>query len=116
MEKKCTVCQKTFEQNQNVIGTTTSLAVGRDPENERCYGCVLDSLTGGRPPEEGDFNSARLASGEMSDKEWRWLQEDLRAVETGRSIREVEEAGYIDDWCDVCGSICWCHEEDDSEE
>jgi len=115
MEKICTVCGTTFEQNQKVVGTTMSLAVGRDPESERCYSCVLDSLTGGRAPEEGDFNSARLVSGEMSDKEWQWLQEDLRAVETGRSIREVEEVEYIDDWCDVCGSICWCHESDDEE-
>lgn len=38
-------------------------------------------FTGGRAPEEGDFNSARLTSGEISDKELRWLQADLESVD-----------------------------------
>jgi hypothetical protein len=74
----------------------------------------LNEFIGGRPPEEGDFNSAYLTSGEISDKELKWLKEDLRAVEQGRSIREVPEVEESIDWCDVCGSgRCYCYDHQD---
>ncbi len=79
-----------------------------------CYGCALQEFTGGKPPEEGDFNSARLVSGEMTEKEWKWLQEDLRAAEEGRSIREFEEPEYVC-FCSGCGgeeSYCYCDSEE----
>ena len=92
-------------------------AVGRDPENERCYSCALDYFTGGRAPEEGDFNSAHLLSGEMSDKEWRWLQEDFRAVESGRgSVWEPMDDEEDEDWCRYCCRsyrICICDEDEE---
>ena len=112
----CNVCKKTFEQNQDPGLTNMALAVGRDTENERCYSCALDYVTGGRAPEESDFNTAHLISGQMSDKEWRWLQEDFRSLETGRSIRETdfEEDEY---WCyRCCRSIHLCICDDPDEE
>lgn len=89
----CGTCNKQFE----ALDDTST-------EEPICYGCALDSITGGRAPEEGDFNSARITSGEMSEKEWKWLQEDLRAAETGRSIREYfcDEPEDIE-WCEECG-------------
>ena len=90
----CGKCNKQFE---TLDDTNT--------ENPICYGCALDSITGGRAPEEGDFNSTRIISGEMSEKEWNWLQEDLRAVEQGRSIREYEEIEHDD--------LIECNDEDD---
>lgn len=90
----CGKCNKQFE----ALDDTST-------EEPICYGCALDSITGGRAPEEGDFNSARITSGEMSEKEWNWLQEDLRAVEQGRSIREYEEIEHDD--------LIECNDEDD---
>lgn len=46
-----------------------------------CYDCTLESLVQGQSPEEGDFNTARIVSGEMSEDERRLLQEDLRSVD-----------------------------------
>lgn len=46
-----------------------------------CYGCALESLIGNGCPEEGDCNSALLISGEMTDQEARWLQEDLESID-----------------------------------
>ncbi len=103
---KCCVCGKNFDFNPNVNSNLAS-AVGRDSEKS-CYSCTLARLTGGRVPEEGDFNSAHLISGEISDKELNWLMEDLRAVETGRSVQEpyeeVDEESYSmwDDYCPKC--------------
>ena len=90
----CGTCNKQFE----ALDDTST-------EEPICYGCALDSITGGRAPEEGDFNSARITSGEMSEKEWKWLQEDLQAVEQGRSIREYEEIEYDE--------LIECNDEDD---
>ena len=56
--------------------------------SEVCYDCVLESLTQGRPPEEGDFNTASIVSGKMSEDEFRYLQEDLRNIEQGISRRD----------------------------
>lgn len=58
-------------------------------ERSICYECALKILCGNSAPEEGDFNSAMINSGEMTEQEAKWLQEDLEAVESGRPIREV---------------------------
>ena len=110
IEVSCHVCNKAF--NKNVTPHKMASALGDDGEHT-CYSCVLDRITKGHCPEEGDFNSARIISGEMSDQERRWLQEDLRSVESGGSSRwtpEPEEdvvdeepygCPYCDDtWCD----------------
>lgn len=113
----CTVCKKTFEQNQDTGLTNMAFAVGRDTDHERCYSCALDYVTGGRAPEESDFNTAHLISGEMSDKEWRWLQEDFRAVESGRrSVWEPMDSEDDENWCYRCCrdyQYCICDTEDD---
>ncbi|HEY4489922.1 MAG TPA: hypothetical protein VJC12_01550 [Candidatus Paceibacterota bacterium] len=96
----CRKCGKTFERNSQFGPTDSPI----------CYSCTLNEFTGGRAPEEGDFNSASLTSGEISDKELKWLQEDLRAVEQGRSIREVPDEEEHLDWCDICGSTCYCYD------
>ncbi len=69
-EVSCGKCQKLYEKNVETKGQT-----------HICYDCALQSLTGGQHPEEGDFNSSRIMSGEMSDDERRWLAEDLRSVD-----------------------------------
>ena len=68
-ERTCKKCDKVF-QSQKEDSTT-------------CYGCALKHFAGNRAPEEGDFNSALSVSGEMSDQEARWLQEDLESVDHG---------------------------------
>ena len=75
----CSACGKTFER------------LYEKRARDICYGCALKELCGNLPPEEGDFNSARIISGEMTEQEEKWLQEDLEAVESGRSIREPYE-------------------------
>lgn len=111
----CSICNKNFDFNPKVDSNIAS-AVGRDSEKS-CYSCALASLTGGRAPEEGDFNSASLISGEISDKELNWLMEDLRAAESGESIREPYEDAYEDaysvqdDYCPKCYEslyVCEC--------
>jgi hypothetical protein len=110
----CKSCGKQFEAlNQNL---PMKAALG-GTEKPICYACALQSITGGRAPEEGDFNSARIISGEMSEKEWKWLQEDLRAVEESRSIREYDEDIEYIELCDECGGdrqYCYCdYDEED---
>lgn len=104
MEKICSVCGTVFEQNEKVASTTMAHAVGRDPENERCYRCALSSLTGGLAPEGSDFTSAQLISGEISDKEWRWFQEDIRDMRSRHSERSTDGCARCDRPCDEC--IC----------
>ena len=95
---KCEVCSKTFER------------LYEEMVRDICYGCALKEFCGNFAPEEGDFNSALIISGEMTEQDAKWLQEDLEAVETGRSIRESydeekqdENVGSIwDDYCPKC--------------
>lgn len=75
----CGTCGKTFER------------LYEKRERNICYDCALDEICGKYAPEEGDFNSAMIISGEMTEEQERWFQEDLEAVESGRSIREVYE-------------------------
>jgi len=89
----CETCGKHFNSQR-----TTS---------EICYGCALTRLIGNGAPEEGDFNTALLVSGEMTDEEARDLQEDLESVEQGRSIRE--DFRDDEDACPICGGDPnWC--------
>lgn len=82
----CSVCGKTFER------------LYQERQRDICYDCALKELCGKFAPEEGDFNSAMIISGEMTEQEERWLQEDLEAVESGRSIRESYEEEDEDSW------------------
>ncbi|MDR3547734.1 MAG: hypothetical protein P4M11_05630 [Candidatus Pacebacteria bacterium] len=115
---KCTDCQKTFEQNQTPKLTELALAVGRDTERPVCYACALEQLIGRRAPEEGDFNSAHLISGEMSDKEWRWFQEDMGMVKAEWRPEPAFGEDYEDDSefvCRTCGhftDMCSCEEDE----
>ena len=104
----CKTCGKNFQSRK---------------DSTICYGCALKHFAGDGFPEEGDFNSALLTSGEITDQEERDLMEDLRSVEEGRSIREPyhndAEEDYIDPaWCYVCNRDtafckCICHECDE---
>jgi hypothetical protein len=75
----CKTCNKQFEALDDT-----------NTEEPICYGCALESITGGRAPEEGDFNSARIISGEMSEQEWRWMQEDFESVDHSRAQQAWE--------------------------
>ncbi len=91
----CGTCGKSGKSFETINpAPVLRAALGGTDENQICYGCALECITGDRAPEEGDFNSARIISGEMSEQEWRWLKEDLEAAEQGRSIREYEPPEY----------------------
>ncbi|HEY4483069.1 MAG TPA: hypothetical protein VI953_02740 [Candidatus Paceibacterota bacterium] len=80
----CAKCGKVF-QSQKMNSVT-------------CYWCALEHFAGGRPPEEGDFNSASLLSGEMSDEEARELQKELESVDhSGNPLADYyDEADRFD--------------------
>ncbi len=82
-ECTCKTCGKCF-RSQKIDSTI-------------CYDCALKHFTGGRPPEESDFNSASLCSGEMTDEEVRWLQQDLESVEHDDSAHCDYPERYDDD-------------------
>jgi len=63
-----------------------------------CYDCALAQFAGNGAPEEGDFNSALLVSGEMTDAEAHWLQEDLRFVDHSQ---EDDDWDRRDEDCDI---------------
>jgi hypothetical protein len=102
----CSVCGKSYEKNSNV-NSTMAAAVGRD-SSHICYACALERITGGHAPEEGDFNSAHLISGEISDTDLGYLMEDLRYVEEGGGKLRMD---YDDESesCPICGGDTkWC--------
>lgn len=84
VQRKCETCGKTFQ-------TFLSNA-------SECYGCALKRFCGGGMPEEGDFNSASLVSGNLSPEDRRQLQRDLAAVERSSSCRESfdDDVEYFD--------------------
>lgn len=102
-EKVCCTCGKLFNKNEKVNATLAG-AVGRNSRSI-CYSCALEEITGGHAPEEGDFNSAHLISGEVSDTDLGYLMEDLRNVEFGRSTFEPYERDSDEDWEDTA----WCN-------
>jgi len=63
----CKTCGKTF----------LTVRQGSD----ECYHCALTRITHNQCPEEGDFNTALLISGEMTEEEAYLLQKDLESVE-----------------------------------
>ena len=103
----CSTCSKTFSKNFH-----SQQDLDEAEKNEHtCYDCTLERLTNGQCPEVGDFNSASIISGEMTDDERRWLQEDLRSVEAGSGSR-YEEDDEEDNRCFHCDSFpCCCNED-----
>jgi hypothetical protein len=63
----CETCDKKFSSQKK--------------DSTICYACALKYFAGDNAPEEGDFNSALITSGEMSDQDARLLQEDLESVD-----------------------------------
>ena len=74
--RTCETCTNEFQSRKNDATT--------------CYDCALQRIAGGSPPEEGDFNTARIVSGTMSEEEEGWLRSDLEAVEGGVSHPDFE--------------------------
>ena len=66
-DRVCEKCTKNFQSNLEHASI--------------CYRCALRSFTGGKAPEVSDLNSATLVSGEVSEREWAWFQEDLREAD-----------------------------------
>lgn len=93
VKQNCGSCGKEFFQNSSSQITHLGSTLGRTDE-QLCYNCALEKVTGGGCPEEGDFNSALLISGEISDQEWKWMQEDLRGSDN------CQETEYEDDYDD----------------
>ena len=90
-ERQCARCHKLFRTNNS---------------SDLCYNCTLDDITHGLPPEEGDFNTAGIISGTLTDSDWTNLQHDLEMVEAGtsefepddeREFLDIEEE-ETDDW------------------
>ncbi|MSU55469.1 MAG: hypothetical protein EXS46_02955 [Candidatus Taylorbacteria bacterium] len=84
VETKCWSCGKKFVKHVEELSN-------RDSFQDTCYNCALESLTKGQPPEEGDFNTAGIVSGEMSDDECGLLQEDLRSVDWAACQTDPED-------------------------
>jgi hypothetical protein len=81
MKVECCKCGKLYQKNEQVA---------KDCEHI-CYNCALERLCGGCCPEEGDFNTALLQSGEISDQMLKELQRELVAVERGSSCHIYED-------------------------
>jgi hypothetical protein len=77
IEHTCRVCHKHFNSVHK-------------SDSPICYGCALHNITGGRPPEESDMNTAYLVSGEMSGADWIEFQEDLERVDHSRAQQAWE--------------------------
>ncbi len=89
IKTECKDCGKTY--HKNIDGAERS---DRDSSRDSCYACALDSLTNGCCPEEGDFNSASIISGEMSDREQRELRRELEKVDWAACHADDEEDDY----------------------
>jgi len=92
-QKYCNNCGNAFNTSNN---------------SKLCYNCTLANVTGGNPPEEGDFNTAKIRSGTITVQERGFLQQDLESVENGTSIREYftdeefdDPQGYYDDFEEI---------------
>jgi hypothetical protein len=81
--KECSKCHKQFDTSNN---------------SDLCYSCTLDQVANGFPPEEGDFNTAGILSGTLTEAERHNLQQDLESVELGRTTQEEGEEEEPDDW------------------
>ncbi len=84
MTRTCQTCQETFEFSSNI-----------NPNPAACYDCALESICGDFAPEEGDFNSARLASGKSHGEEVdQLIREEMMAID--HSDREDDDGGDYD--------------------
>ncbi len=83
IETVCCKCKKSFKK--------TVQTKNHSPSEDTCYDCTLESLTNGQCPEEGDFNTARISSGEMSEDERRLLWEDLQSVDRAACMPDPED-------------------------
>ncbi len=90
----CKTCGKKFESQRK--------------DSESCYRCALERITGGNPPEEGDFNAALIVSGEMSDRQAWQLQKDLESID--HSVEEEFERRLVEDYSD---RDTWYEEDDE---
>ncbi|OGZ60737.1 MAG: hypothetical protein A2919_01105 [Candidatus Spechtbacteria bacterium RIFCSPLOWO2_01_FULL_43_12] len=66
-------------------------------DSDKCYNCTLEDICHGNPPEEGEFNTARIVSGTLSAQEYRYLQQDWGSVELGRTTEEELGLGEEED-------------------
>ena len=118
MQAICTNCERQYEKNQSG-GALAEALTPTDLELPVCYNCALRCLMGKGLPESSDFTTAKIISGEMTEREWLQIQEDLRAAEEGRSPRELffddGEGDYNpfdeDEDCPMCwypGKNDWC--------
>jgi hypothetical protein len=98
-ERTCKTCRKKF-RSQKIDSTI-------------CYGCALKHFAGNRPPEEGDFNSASIVSGEMTDEEARSLQKELESVD--HSGEEANERRLYEGYDDEDHRWDYLEERDDDE-
>jgi len=94
IKTKCKSCGKEFVKNVEETSKSS------DRSQDICYDCALESLTKGRPPEEGDFNTAMITSGEMSEDESRLLQEELRKVDWAACQPDPEDDPDDRSWFD----------------
>jgi hypothetical protein len=107
-DRVCTKCEKSFKSNRDDATT--------------CYGCALKDFAGRNAPEEGDFNSAALTSGEMSEKEWQLFQQELESIDhsdaASRYEEQVKDYYYQMGICRTCERPlprCYCYDEPDDE-
>jgi len=66
-------------------------------DSDKCFNCTLLELTQGMAPEEGDFNTAAITSGTMSEQDRRNLQKDLESVEPQEDYEDEDEDDYFYD-------------------
>lgn len=115
VKQLCSKCGKYFNQNEKHV-TSADRVLGRNENKPICYKCALYKLTGDNPPEISDFNTALIISGEMDDRTWEYLQEDLRSTEECRLPHyDAIDRKYdrYDDpaWCYTCNrdiAFCLC--------
>lgn len=96
-----------------ICGTCGKHFSSQNKNSTICYGCALTRLIGNGAPEEGDFNTTLLTSGEMSDEDARLLQEDLESVDHSRE--EEFQRRLVEDYYDDDHRWDYLEEQDDDE-
>lgn len=121
MTVTCSACHTQFTK---VLGSPEyrNVTQGLLALEAYCFNCTLTRITGERCPEEGDFNTARLVSGEMSDEDISALRSDLASVESYDPFEDEWDAAerwdkdtdrsYEEQACRKCGQIddCTCYD------
>jgi hypothetical protein len=98
----CEKCGKEYQKNDQVA---------RDCEHI-CYECALSNLCGDGYPEEGDFNTARLQSGEISDQAFKQLRRELTAIEQGQQQCYMD-TDDSESSLDYEETYCYQHDDED---